>query len=80
MTNATDNNKQALDEPPSKKVEKKTNFQVKATSSHNLEAFIEKIQYIIFQPSNRNKNVFHNITENERAALKKIKTWNDCCA
>ena len=79
VTYTNDNNKQVRDEPPPKKAEKKSNFRVKATSSHNLEAFIEKIEHIIFQPSNRNKNVFHNITKNERAALKEIKTANDCC-
>ena len=52
---------------------------MKIYSLHNLEAFIEKIEHIIFQPLNRNKNVFHNITKNERPALKEIKTWNDCC-
>ena len=68
-----DNNKQALDEPPPKKVEKNNNFQVKTTSLHNLEAFMEKTQHILFQPLNHNKNVFH-VTKNERAALKEITT------
>ena len=78
MTGTTNNNKQAPDEPPPKKVEEKSNFRVKTTSSHNLEAFIEKIDHIIFQPLNRNKNVFHNITKNEGTSLKEVKTWNDC--
>ena len=79
VTGTTDNNKQVLGEPPPKNVEKKSNFRVKTASSHNLEVFIEKIEHIIFQPLNHNKNVFHNITKNERTALKEIKTWNDCC-
>ena len=79
VIDTTDNNKQGLDEPSLKKVEKKSNFWIKATNSHNLEAFIEKVEHIIFQFSNRNKNVFHNITENERASLKEIKTWNNSC-
>ena len=70
VTGTTDNNKQALDEPPPKKVEKKSNFRVKTTSSHNLEAFIEKIVHIIFQPLNHNKNVFHNITKKRKNCLK----------
>ena len=60
VTSTTDNNKQALDESALKKVEKKSNFRVKTASSHNLEAFIEKIEHIIFQPLNRNKTIFHN--------------------
>ena len=79
VTGTTNNNKQALDEPPPKKVEKKSNFRVKTTSLHNLESFIEKIEHIIFRPLNHNKDVFHNITKNERTALKEIKTWNDFC-
>ena len=46
---------------------------------HNLEAFIQKIEHIIFQSLNRNKNVFHNDAKSGRAALKEIKTRNDCC-
>ena len=38
VTDTTDN-KQVLDEPPPKKVEKKSNFGVKTTRLHNLEAF-----------------------------------------
>ena len=79
VIDTSDNNKQALDEPPPKKVEKKSNFRVKTTNSPNLEAFNGKVEHIIFQPSNCDTNVFPNITKNERAALKEIKTWNDSC-
>ena len=33
----------------------------------------------IFHPKNVNTKVFHNITKKERAALKEIKTWQNCC-
>ena len=56
-----------------------SNFQVKTTHLHSLEAFIKKREDTMFQPLNCKKNVFHNITKNEGAALRKIKTWNDCC-
>ena len=46
---------------------------------HNLEAFIDKIEHIIFQPSNRNKNIFRNVKKTARDALNKIKTESDCC-
>ena len=69
VTEITDNNKQALDES-SDKVKKNFNFWVKTASSHNLEAFIEKIEHILFQPLNCNKNVFHNITKKEKSCLK----------
>ena len=35
-----------------------------------------------FQPifkKNVNTKVFHNITKKEREAVKKIKTWQNCC-
>ena len=40
---------------------------------------IEKVKQSIFQPTNCNKNVFHNITRKERNALREIKTWENCC-
>ena len=57
--------------PPPKKVEKSSNFRLKATRSHCLEAFIEKIEQSIFQPTNYNKKVFHNITREKELHLKK---------
>ena len=55
------------------------NFRKKTTNSHCLEAFIEKIEESIFQPTNVNKKVFHNITREERDALKEIKMWEYNC-
>ena len=40
---------------------------------------IEKVKQSLFQPTNYNKNVFHNITREERNALKEIKTLENCC-
>lgn len=56
-----------------------SNLQVKTINLHSLEAFIKKREHTIFQPLNCKKNVFQNITKNEGATLRKIKTWNDCC-
>ena len=36
-----------------KKVEKSSNFRLKATRSHYLEAFIEKVEQSIFQPTKK---------------------------
>ena len=60
-------------------MKKSSNFRLKATRSHCLEAFIEKVEQSIFQPTNYNKKLFHNITREERTALKEIKTWENCC-
>ena len=62
-----------------KKVKKSSNFCLKTTKSHCLEAFIEKVEQSIFQPTNYNKKVFHNVTKKKRTALKEIKTWENCC-
>ena len=64
VTDTTCNNEQELYEPPSRNVQK-SNFWVEKASLHNLEVFIEKLEHIIFQRSNCNKNVFHNITKSE---------------
>ena len=79
-TNANDNNSEKLEIPPPKKVEKSSNFYLKTTRSHCPESFIEKVDHGIFQSTNYNKKVFHNITTEERIALKEIKTWENCCA
>ena len=78
-TTNSDDNSQKLEKPPPKKVEKSSNFRLKTTRSHYLEAFIEKVEQSIFQPTNYNKKVFHNITGEERTLLKEIKTWENCC-
>ena len=71
---SVNNDEQQLEDLTLKKVVKTANFRVKATNCHCLEAFIEKIKQSIFHPKNLNTKVFHNITKNEREALKEIKT------
>ena len=73
------NEEQQLEDLPSKKVVKTAIFRVKATNSHCLEAFIEKIEQSIFHPKNVNTKVFHSVTKKEREALQEIKTWKKYC-
>ena len=71
---SVNNDEQQLKDLTLKKVVKTANFRVKATNCHCLEALIENIKQSIFHPKNLNTKVFHNITKNEREALKEIKT------
>ena len=43
-TNSNDNNSEKFEIPPPKKVKKSSNFRLKTTRSHYLEAFIEKVE------------------------------------
>ena len=67
------NDEQQLEDPQWKTVVKTANFRVKATNSHYLEAFIEKIEQSIFHRKNVNTKVFHNITKKEEKLLRKLK-------
>ena len=58
-TNYNDNNSEKLKNPQPKKVGKSSNFRLKITRSHYLEAFIEEVEQSIFQPTNYNKKVFY---------------------
>ena len=62
-----------LEDPPWKTVTKTANFRVKATNSHYLKAFIEKIEQSIFHWKNGNTNKFHNITKKKEKLLRKLK-------
>ena len=79
-TELTNNNEpQQLDNPPSKKLIKTSNFQIKTINCHSLEVLIEKEKQGIFQPNDFNIKIFHNIAKEEREALKEIKTWSNRC-
>ena len=70
---------QQLQDSPPKKIVEASNFCVKATNCHCLEAFIEKTEQSIFHTKNVNSKVFHNITKKEREVLKEMKPWENCC-
>lgn len=79
-TELTNNNEpQQLDNPPSKKPLKTSNFRIKTINCHSLEALIEKEKQGIFHPNNVNIKIFHNIAKEEREALKETKTWKNRC-
>ena len=51
------NDEEQLEDPPPRKVVKTSNFRVKATNSHCLKAFTEKIGHNIFHPKNVNTKI-----------------------
>ena len=72
----TAGNINVIENPPRKKSTTSRLFRLKETKCKSLEFFIQTMQNDLFNPSNIQKPR-SNLNNNEKIALKEIKSWDD---